>query len=617
MDEAPLRARSASACLLAVGVVGALGVAVLPGVAGLTLRLALVLTGVAAVAVGARRHRPRRMRPWGLVLAGLTASAAGDVLVLLTTLRGPVSGNLPTDAWLTVVAGALLLAGVIDATRGARGRDLGGAVDAAIIALAGGTVVWQVLVVPAAAPGWTGTGTETAGSLQVLLLLVATGMVVRAGSGLPRGQRTAAALLVVALLAAIGAFLLGALLDATGTVTVYGGPRGGLAVVANTAIGAAALHPSVRALTEPQPPVADRLTVLRTVGLGVALAVPPALLVAGTLLDHAVGHLTLAAASLALVPATLLRLHLLARTRDEARHELLVTEQRLLSLIAHTSDTVLLVAPEGRRYPIRFASPASARLLGRDPRELEGQDLLGFVVPDDLDALERALVGRDPLPRRGDVRVRSVDGASHWVEVVADAHHDDDGQPGLVVTLRDITARKRTELRWAEAALRDQLTGVFNRRGIEGWLASELGMVEPGVTVVLACDLDDFKPVNDGHGHGAGDAVLREVARRLRGAVRDGDVVGRVGGDEFVVVCARVDDLGVVGRVAERLTQVVGRPYTVDGVEHRIGVSVGIAVAQPGSTSEQLLDRADAALYAAKSLGKGQVSWAPSIARVG
>jgi diguanylate cyclase (GGDEF)-like protein len=127
---------------------------------------------------------------------------------------------------------------------------------------------------------------------------------------------------------------------------------------------------------------------------------------------------------------------------------------------------------------------------------------------------------------------------------------------------------------------------------------------------VLFCDLDGFKVVNDNFGHDAGDAVLVEVALRLRGAVRDGDTVARYGGDEFVVLCAGdVDSEGLVA-LADRIDATVREPVVVDGTSASLGVSVGIAEAWTTDDDLGLVTlRADRAMYRAKSAGKGQYSF--------
>ena len=122
-------------------------------------------------------------------------------------------------------------------------------------------------------------------------------------------------------------------------------------------------------------------------------------------------------------------------------------------------------------------------------------------------------------------------------------------------------------------------------------------------------DLDDFKPVNDRHGHAVGDEVLRTVARRLRNSCRDDALVARYGGDEFVVVSRRLRTVADLPLITDRVTAATRGPIEVAGVDEpiRVGVSVGIAVAHEGDTPGDVLARADEAAYRAKRAGKGQV----------
>jgi diguanylate cyclase (GGDEF)-like protein len=122
--------------------------------------------------------------------------------------------------------------------------------------------------------------------------------------------------------------------------------------------------------------------------------------------------------------------------------------------------------------------------------------------------------------------------------------------------------------------------------------------------VVLYLDLDDFKPVNDQHGHTLGDSVLVEVAARLRAVVRPTDLVARLGGDEFAVLCPGVEHLADAEQLAHRLVAEVSLPMEVAGVEVHVGLSVGIAALEDDEDVERVLSRADDALRAAKRDGK-------------
>jgi diguanylate cyclase (GGDEF)-like protein/PAS domain S-box-containing protein len=165
----------------------------------------------------------------------------------------------------------------------------------------------------------------------------------------------------------------------------------------------------------------------------------------------------------------------------------------------------------------------------------------------------------------------------------------------------------RRAVEWA--ATHDLLTGLHNRAAFLAHFESATrsrGRRQEDHVAVLYLDLDDFKPVNDDHGHALGDQVLVEVAARLRRAVRPTDVVARLGGDEFAVLCPGVDDLPTVAALAERLVEEVRAPVAIGSVRVRVGLSVGIALVDDEDDGDTVLHRADGALRAAKLEGKGR-----------
>lgn len=168
--------------------------------------------------------------------------------------------------------------------------------------------------------------------------------------------------------------------------------------------------------------------------------------------------------------------------------------------------------------------------------------------------------------------------------------------------------RRHTEELLRFAALHDTLTGISNRSAFFNRLRA--AAVEEGKPLlgVLYVDLDGFKPVNDTHGHAAGDDLLRAVAQRLTAVVRPEDLVARLGGDEFAVLCPGLATADEATVIADRLVDAVARPLDLDGTTVRVGASVGLAVCEPGpdTDAEHLLDQADRALYAAKLDGKGR-----------
>jgi diguanylate cyclase (GGDEF)-like protein len=164
--------------------------------------------------------------------------------------------------------------------------------------------------------------------------------------------------------------------------------------------------------------------------------------------------------------------------------------------------------------------------------------------------------------------------------------------------------------RLRELAVRDALTGLPNRALLLDRLALALARYRrDGRPLGVAfCDLDAFKPVNDLHGHHTGDELLRLVAGRLDAEARAGDTVGRLAGDEFVVVCPDVGNATELNAIGTRLSAAVALPGTVAGIELTPAISVGTALAQPDDDPEALLRRADDAMYAAKRRRRKNVS---------
>ena len=167
-------------------------------------------------------------------------------------------------------------------------------------------------------------------------------------------------------------------------------------------------------------------------------------------------------------------------------------------------------------------------------------------------------------------------------------------------------ARLRGEERMRHEAVHDPLTGLANRTLLRDRLEQALARSarKGGASGLLFVDLDNFKQVNDEYGHAAGDAVLVELGRRLQSAVRPTDTVARLGGDEFVVVCEELDEETAIG-LGRRLHEALEQPVLIDGVEHTLSASIGIALGH--TDPDGLLGNADAAVYRAKAHGRGRI----------
>lgn len=267
---------------------------------------------------------------------------------------------------------------------------------------------------------------------------------------------------------------------------------------------------------------------------------------------------------------------------------------------------------------------AFARLIGRRRREIIGLTVFDISPPEyaqqhfDADA-ELIRIGGE---QRYEAQIRRCDGERRHVVFHKAVLHDPFGEVlGIVGTILDITERKELEVKLADMAERDALTGLLNRRAILAHLEAQHQDRRQAhqCLCLLMCDVDHFKSINDRYGHGTGDEVLRQVAHLLCGHLREGDRVGRVGGEEFLIVLA-TSDLEDARQVAERLRQQVSRMRVQAGEGVDLSVTISIGLAQTRHQEEDWADviaRADQSLYAAKRAGRDKVVVADSTLRAG
>ena len=192
---------------------------------------------------------------------------------------------------------------------------------------------------------------------------------------------------------------------------------------------------------------------------------------------------------------------------------------------------------------------------------------------------------------------KSASGEERWYMVSAIKNAQ-----GVVVTFSDITSRKRAELEHAELALFDPLTHLFNRRAFEAEAEKTFALADryDAPVSLLSLDLNDFKPVNDTYGHHVGDALLVEVAKRLRTTVRDTDIVARFGGDEFIVLLYDANEQQAQD-MKQRLLAAVERPILVESHTLTVRVSIGVGeYKKHGKTLTDLMRHADIAMYVIK-----------------
>jgi diguanylate cyclase (GGDEF)-like protein/PAS domain S-box-containing protein len=286
-------------------------------------------------------------------------------------------------------------------------------------------------------------------------------------------------------------------------------------------------------------------------------------------------------------------------------------------ILETTGGPILLAV--GRDVSERRAAEARLRAVaaigeralgGADPADLAGQAiaLLRTLLP--IEGAELSMADGSKLAGSGsvsepDVRLAVGDGAQLLIAPRHPLSQEELGFARAVAsTLATALARLRSEERTRHEALHDPLTGLANRTLLRDRLQHALDRRERGATAALFVDLDNFKQVNDAHGHATGDTVLVEIARRLHTAVRPGDTIARLGGDEFVAVCEGIDVEAALA-VARRLQDAIELPLRIDSLEHNLTASIGIALGD--SDPDALLADADAASYRAKAAGRGRI----------
>jgi diguanylate cyclase (GGDEF)-like protein/PAS domain S-box-containing protein len=331
------------------------------------------------------------------------------------------------------------------------------------------------------------------------------------------------------------------------------------------------------------------------------------------------GIIVSVALGLVLASGSLLVLRLRAATTEveQTTREAEEAASRLRVLVEHVPAVVYIdmadpdVSDGGR---LAYMSPQISGMLGYRPEEFVNDPELwpSRIHEEDRAGAFEAYEAhwRTGAPLRAEYRMVARDGTEIWVRDEAFALPDDEqsGQRVSQGLLVDTTDRKRLESKLIHDALHDPLTGLANRVLLRDHLERAVARLDrsPGRVALLFVDLDDFKRVNDAFGHAAGDAILRRVAERLEGAVRSEDVVGRQSGDEFAILLGRIEDEAELSDLAERILADLRRPIGLGARSIMISGSIGIAVADEAALSaEDLLIRADGAMYAAKAAGKG------------
>ena len=588
----------------------------------------LGMTSWIAVVVGIRRNRPKYALPWWLFAFGFFLYWLGDVytysypqLILHHEVPFPSIG----DAIYLTVYPAQMLGLLLLVRRRNPQRNRNTLIDAAILTLGLSLLSWVLQIAPYIHDG----SLELLPKLvsvayplgDILLLAGVIRLVLDAGRRRPAFYLLSAS--IVSLLCTDFVY---------GVMTLDNVYHHQLLLDLGwfsyqLLWGTAALHPSMVALDEPVESRGEaKLTPLRLGLLTGASLIAPVCIFLKELHRGDLDLIVIICASVILfgfvvmrmVGLVLLQERSAERERAFAEEKARLTaeiqrrssEERFASLVQHSSDLITVV---GSDATITYQSPSCEHVLGYAPQELLGTRFDRIVAKEDAGRLLRLLADGAAYARRDgqviECTLRHRDGGLRQFEILHTNLLADEHVQGIVLNARDISERKAFEEQLAHQAFHDPVTNLPNRALFVERVRHAIGRArrEQRELGVIFLDIDDFKTINDSLGHGAGDAALIDVAKRLSASIRTSDTAARFGGDEFVVLLEDLDSTQTAVDVAERVLEDLRRPLMVAGKELVVRGSIGISILEGTSAAgaDELIRDADAAMYIAKRDGKG------------
>jgi len=251
----------------------------------------------------------------------------------------------------------------------------------------------------------------------------------------------------------------------------------------------------------------------------------------------------------------------------------------------------------------------SEPLLDRTPNTLVGRSFAEISEEGQFELRRAHEAALDDVSQGYSAEFRTTKLRDAWIEAVFRAHFDDEGRcVGTIATVHDVTMRKNQELTLSRSATTDSLTGLLNRAGFRERLERALINAPQGSLSIAVLDVDRFKLINDNSGHQVGDIVLCEIAQRIASQVRSCDAVGRLGGDEFIILLS-TPNWNMVQEICNRIVSAVNRdPITLpSGNGLRVAISCGVARLSDSKTVDEFIHEADTALYQAKRSGRNCV----------
>src|SRR5690606_655920 len=293
------------------------------------------------------------------------------------------------------------------------------------------------------------------------------------------------------------------------------------------------------------------------------------------------------------MPATL------ASRKSGHNGEVTSTLPPLADILDLVPDAVCVVDPEGR---FLFVSSAFTRIFGYAPEEVMGLKSFDLIHPDDRDATVRQAMSVMAGTDQRHFRNRYIHKRGHVVDIQWSARWLPEYGVRIAIA-HDVSELRRVERELERRASQDELTGLANRHRLEEELREAIARARRDDTVLalLYIDLDGFKGVNDRGGHAVGDKLLQEVSTRMQQGLRHGDLVARVGGDEFIALLQGCRDVEAARTIAADLRERAQRLYSMPDGVYQLQASIGIACYPANGTSAAaLIDHADRAMYADK-----------------
>lgn len=319
-----------------------------------------------------------------------------------------------------------------------------------------------------------------------------------------------------------------------------------------------------------------------------------------------------------------LALALQNQRRRRAELSLRASQARYQLLADNTSDVLWILNLETQKWD--YLSPSIESLTGFSVSQVMAAPIKALMSDEiHADFLTWNAVRVSDYLKQPDVaksytnvvEIKCIDGSTVWTESVTHYLHNDQGQLALMGVTRDINLRKKAEKEIQQLALYDTLTQLPNRKLLQDRMRQAMVASSRShqQVAMLFIDLDHFKTVNDTRGHDVGDLMLQQAAQRLVSCVRGSDTVARLGGDEFVILLQDLDenvDLAAseARATGEKILQVFNHDFLLQGQEHHITVSIGVTlIKRTDESSDEMLKRADLAMYRAKSAGRNTLQF--------